>query len=59
MRKSVWFVSIAALASVLVLAPQADAAGRPFHTTLSGAEEIPGPGDPDGSGEAVLTLNHG
>lgn len=33
--------------------------GRPLSTTLSGAEEVPGPGDPDGSGSAVLTFNPG
>jgi len=35
------------------------AGGRPFTTTLTGAAEVPGPGDPDGSGTAWLTLNHG
>jgi hypothetical protein len=33
--------------------------GRRFTTTLTGAAEVPGPGDPDGSGTAVITLNHG
>jgi hypothetical protein len=33
--------------------------GRRFTTTLTGAAEVPGPGDPDGSGTAVLTLNYG
>jgi hypothetical protein len=33
--------------------------GRPFATTLTGAAEIPGPGDPDGVGTAVITLNPG
>lgn len=33
--------------------------GRPFATALSGAAEVPGPGDPDGSGTAVLTVNPG
>lgn len=32
---------------------------RPFATTLTGAAEVPGPGDPDGSGTAELTLNPG
>jgi hypothetical protein len=59
MKKFVWFVLLTALASVFVLVQQADAGGRPFHTVMTGAEEAPGPGDPDGSGEAVLTLNHG
>ena len=33
--------------------------GRPFATTLSGAAEVPGRGDPDGSGTATLTVNPG
>lgn len=33
--------------------------GRPLSTTLTGAAEVPGPGDPDGTGTASLTLNHG
>jgi hypothetical protein len=33
--------------------------GRPFATTLTGAAEVPGPGDSDGSGTAELTLNPG
>jgi len=33
--------------------------GRPLSTTLTGAEEAPGPGDPDGSGTAHLSLNPG
>ena len=33
--------------------------GRPLSTTMTGAEEAPGPGDPDGSGTAFLTFNPG
>jgi hypothetical protein len=33
--------------------------GRPFTTQLTGAAEVPGPGDPDGRGEAALTINPG
>ncbi|WP_265530097.1 CHRD domain-containing protein [Sphingomicrobium marinum] len=33
--------------------------GTMFETTLSGAAEVPGPGDPDGSGITKLWLNHG
>ena len=33
--------------------------GRPFSTVLTGAAEVPGPGDPDGSGTAAITLNPG
>ena len=33
--------------------------GRPFRTSLTGEAEVPGPGDPDGSGEASVRLNPG
>lgn len=33
--------------------------GKPFSTALTGAAEAPGPGDPDGSGNALITLNQG
>lgn len=33
--------------------------GRPMEAALSGSEEVPGPGDPDGSGEAFVTANPG
>lgn len=36
-----------------------DPGGRPIFVVLSGAEEAPGPGDPDGSGTAFFTLNQG
>src|SRR5680860_1328048 len=36
-----------------------DNGGRKFFTNLDGASEAPGPGDPDGSGTALITLNHG
>lgn len=36
-----------------------DPGGRPIFVVMSGAEEAPGPGDPDGSGAALFTLNQG
>ena len=36
-----------------------DRSGRPLSTGLTGAEEVPGPGDPDGSGTALLRVNPG
>lgn len=33
--------------------------GRPISTLLTGAQEVPGPGDSDGTGTADLTLNAG
>lgn len=46
---------------ILVLAFTSIAAdgGRKFTTTLTGAAEVPGPGDPDGTGTATIRLNHG
>jgi hypothetical protein len=37
----------------------AEHGGRPLSTTLTGAAEVPGPGDPDGSGTARITINPG
>jgi len=33
--------------------------GRPLTATLTGAAEVPGPGDADGAGTANITLNPG
>ena len=33
--------------------------GRKLQTGLTGAAEVPGPGDPDGSGAATVTVNPG
>lgn len=33
--------------------------GRPFVVMMSGAQEAPGPGDPDGTGVAFFWLNQG
>ena len=55
-RPGISFVTIAA---VLAIAPVAAAGGRPLSTTLSGAAEVPGPGDADGSGSISLTVNPG
>ena len=37
----------------------ADDGGRPLSTALMGAAEVPGPGDPDATGQADLRLNQG
>jgi hypothetical protein len=39
--------------------PAALAKGRPLKADLAGANEVPGPGDPDGTGRARLRLNQG
>ncbi len=38
---------------------QGEHGGRPLTAVLTGDAEIPGPGDPDGSGLARITLNQG
>jgi hypothetical protein len=60
MRRRVLFLA-ATLGMVALLAMGAPAygQGRPFSTTLTGAAEVPGPGDPDASGTARITLNQG
>jgi hypothetical protein len=50
---------IALLALSVIAAPATVANGRPLKAELSGANEVPGPGDPDGSGVARLRLNQG
>jgi CHRD domain len=52
---------VAGFAVLVVLAgvAAADDGGRPLLTTLTGAEEAPGPGDADATGQAKLTLNQG
>lgn len=59
-RKRVSLVIVSLLALLLVLfASPAAAGGRPLSADLTGAAEVPGPGDPDGSGSAHVTLNQG
>ena len=52
-------IAVVSLISILALPVSVAAGGRPFVTSLSGAAEVPGPGDPDGSGTAWITLNNG
>lgn len=50
-----------AAATTLPLAAAASAqdGGRTFRLTMTGAAEVPGPGDPDGTGTAVIRVNPG
>jgi hypothetical protein len=52
-------VAAAAAAVALTVPATASAGGRPLHTELTGAAEVPGPGDPDGSGTAHVWVNPG
>jgi hypothetical protein len=48
-----------ALIGVASIGGLAAAGGKPMSTDLNPAEEVPGPGDPDASGHASITLNQG
>ena len=60
MRKFALILALAGLCALALAAPVMGAnGGRTLSTDLNGAEEVPGPGDPDGSGFATLRLNPG
>jgi len=54
-------VLIAGIVAALMVAGVATAGegGRPFSTTLTGAQEAPGPGDANATGQAEIVLNQG
>ena len=56
--KSLCLVTLAVLLCLTSVSHVA-AGGRPLGAELSGAAEVPGPGDPDGTGVALVTLNQG
>jgi hypothetical protein len=60
MRLARLSIAILVVSSVLLAtAGVAVAGGRPLAATLSGAAEVPGPGDPDGTGHAQVWVNPG
>lgn len=50
---------ITAVIGGMAVAQEKEQGGRRLTATLTGAAEVPGPGDPDGGGSAVITLNQG
>src|SRR5262245_4233560 len=61
-RSTVLALGVAGLGlrlAVASLATHAAAGGRPLSTDLNGAAEVPGPGDPDGTGTGDITVNLG
>ena len=52
------FAASAALIATAAIA-QPVQGGAKFKTTLTGAAEVPGPGDPDGRGQAEIIVNPG
>jgi hypothetical protein len=59
MRKPILVVAAVAAMTLFAVAGYGKDGGVKFSTTLTGAEEFPGPGDPDGIGFASLRLNAG
>jgi hypothetical protein len=59
MRRRVLFLAALGMVALLAVGAPALGEGRPFATTLTGAAEVPGPGDLDASGTAFITLNQG
>ncbi|HEX5590900.1 MAG TPA: CHRD domain-containing protein [Candidatus Limnocylindrales bacterium] len=54
------FLGLGAVVALIAMLPAAAmAGGRPIVVDMTGAEEAPGPGDPDGSGTAWFTFNSG
>lgn len=52
-------VFILAMAVGLVVSQEKEQGGRPISATLTGAAEVPGPGDTDGAGTFKGTINVG
>ena len=53
------FVTLLAIGTTLVLSGPVLAGGQKLTAAMSGAAEVPGPGDPNGSGTATITVNAG
>jgi hypothetical protein len=58
-RRVLFLAAVLGMVGMLAMGAPAYGEGRPFSTTLTGAAEVPGPGDPDASGTAFITLNQG
>lgn len=57
-RRAVRLSGAIAVVVLLGIAAIVSAQGRPLSATLTGAAEVPA-GDPDGTGTAHITINHG
>ncbi|MEO5578803.1 MAG: CHRD domain-containing protein [Sphingomicrobium sp.] len=53
------FAVVAMSAALISTAATAQTGGRKLQTNLTGGAEVPGPGDPDGTGTAEITVNPG
>jgi hypothetical protein len=59
MRKQIALLFILSLGLFVGIASAQEDSGRPISATLTGAAEVPGPGDTDGTGTATFRLNQG
>ena len=57
MRKLIVAAALGALAVLVVLPAVGSAASTTLKATLSGKNEVPSKGDPDGSGTATLRID--
>jgi hypothetical protein len=53
------FIAMLAMLTLYGAASAQEDSGRPLRTSLTGAAEVPGPGDPNGRGTASIRLNQG
>jgi CHRD domain len=58
-RRVLLLAAILGMVGMLAVGAPAYGEGRAFSTTLTGAAEVPGPGDADAAGTALITLNQG
>ena len=56
MRRSVRVVTLAMIGALAFGATASSGSDPAFWTSFSGAAEVPGPGDPDGGGAALLRI---
>lgn len=60
MRSTTYIAAILSGAAIVATPLLArESSGRPFNVTLEGAQEVPVPGDPDGTGTASIRINPG
>lgn len=59
MTKQIALLFIFSLGLFVGVASAQEDSGRPLSATLTGAAEVPGPGDTDGTGTATIRLNQG
>ena len=54
-----YLAALAATTALMATSAVAQTGGRKLQTSLTGAAEVPGPGDADGTGTAEISVNSG